>query len=34
VEGTSLWVGGVHGVGGKLGEVATEAAHSGAARLQ
>jgi hypothetical protein len=24
----------VHGVGGKLGEVATEAAHSGAARLQ
>jgi hypothetical protein len=29
VEGTSSWVGGVCGVGGKLGEVATDAAHSG-----
>jgi hypothetical protein len=29
VEGTSSCVGGVHGVDGKLGEAATEAARSG-----
>jgi hypothetical protein len=29
VEGTGSWVGGVRSVGGKLGEVATEATRSG-----
>jgi hypothetical protein len=28
VEGAGSWVGGVHGVDGKLGEAATEVVHS------